>query len=147
MNRSKLAIRMIGISVLLICAALLTAGWFPLTGASALAQEQSNEREVKPPQREPIRIAASVLESRLIHKANPEYPEQAKREGIEGTVKLTITVNEEGLVYEVKADPGNNPILEKAAIAAVKKWKYSPILLNGMPTPVIAMVTVLFKLK
>jgi TonB family protein len=138
---------MIGMSILLICTVLLAAGWFPLTGALAPAQEQHNERQVKPPQRSPIRIAASVLESRLIHKVKPEYPEQAKRECIEGTVKLTITVNEEGLVYKVETDPENNPILEKAAIAAAKKWRYNPILLNGMTTPVIATITIAFPSK
>jgi TonB family protein len=111
------------------------------------AKEKSDEIKVKPPQEEPIHVDADILESRLMRKVNPEYPEQAKLEGIEGSIKLTITVNEEGNVYEIKTDPENNPILEKAAIDAVKKWKYNPILLNAKPVPVIATATVVFSLK
>jgi TonB family protein len=147
MSRSRLAVSMLGISAIFICTFFLAAGWFLLAEEPAPAQEQSNEMKVKPPQRAVLRVAASVLESRLIYKGNPEYPAQAKRGGIEGTVKLTITVNEEGLVYEIKADPENNPILEKAAIAAVKKWKYNPILLNGMPAPVVATIAIAFPSK
>jgi hypothetical protein len=67
MSRSRLADNLIGISVLLICTVLFAADWLPLTGAPAPAQEQSNEMIVKPPQRAALRVAASVLESRLIH--------------------------------------------------------------------------------
>ena len=88
-----------------------------------------------------------VQESKLVRRVEPVYPEQALREGIQGTVRLTIVINEEGFVYELRAMEGNNPILEAAAIDAVKQWQYSPTLLNGMPVPAQAMVTVVFNLK
>ena len=147
MSRSRLAVSMIGVSVLLFCTVRLASGWFPLTGAPVLAQRQSSETQVNPPQGEPIRVGGNVLESKLIHKVNPKYPEQAKSEGIQGTVKLTVIINEEGFVYEIRTAPENNPILDEAAIEAIKEWKYSPTLLNGRPVPVMATVTVVFQLK
>jgi TonB family protein len=147
MSRSRLAVSMIGISVLLIWTVRLTAGWFPLTGAPVAAQEQSDDLQIKPPQREPLRVGGNIQESKLVHKVDPAYPAQAKREGIQGTVKLTIIVNEEGLVYEIRTSPKNNSILEAAAIDAVKQWQYSPTLLNGEPVPVQASVTIVFQLK
>jgi protein TonB len=78
---------------------------------------------------------------------NPAYPEQVKREGIQGTVKLTIVINEEGFVYEAKGNPENNPLLEKAAIPAVKRWRYSPLLMKGLPVAMETPVTVDFSLK
>ena len=42
---------------------------------------------------------------------------------------------------------GNNPILEEAAIDAVKQWQYSPTLLNGEPVAAQTTVTVIFNLK
>jgi TonB family protein len=109
--------------------------------------EQTAGLPVKAPLREPIRVGSMVQESKLIHKVEPVYPAQALREGIQGTVRLTITVNEEGFVYELRAVEGNNPILEEAAINAVKQWQYSPTLLNGIPVAAQATVTVVFNLK
>ena len=92
-------------------------------------------------------MANMVQESKLIHRVEPVYPEQALRDGIQGTVRLTIVINEEGFVYELRGMEGNNPILEEAAIDAVKQWQYSPTLLNGEPVAAQTMVTVIFNLK
>jgi len=111
------------------------------------AREQIADNPIKPPRTEPIRIGNMVQESKLIHRVEPVYPEQALRDGIQGTVRLLITINEEGFVYELKAVDGNNPILEAAAIDAVKQWQYSPTLLNGEPVAAQTTVTVLFNMK
>ena len=112
-----------------------------------VAREQGDGSPIKAPLREPIRVGSMVQESKLIHRIEPVYPEQALREGIQGTVRLAIVINEEGFVYELSAIEGNNPILEAAAIDAVKQWQYSPTLLNGEPVAAKATVTVVFNLK
>jgi protein TonB len=61
-------------------------------------------------------------------------------------VMLQVTVNEQGLVSQVKLIRGH-PMLNQAAIDAVSQWRYSPTLLNGEPVPVIATVTVNFVLR
>jgi len=115
-----------------------------LTEVYAPVQEQRVRYEARAPQSEPIHIEANLQESHLIYKVNPAYPEQAKLKGIQGTVKLTIIVNEEGFVYEVRGNLGNDPLLEQAAIPAVKRWRFSPLLLKGVPTAVETVVTVNF---
>jgi len=55
-------------------------------------------------------------------------------------------VDEEGNVSDVRTLRGH-PLLDDAAIQAVKQWKYSPTLLNNEPVPVIATVTVIFNLR
>jgi protein TonB len=102
--------------------------------------------QVKAPLREPIRVGQNVQESKLIRRVEPVYPDLAKRVRIQGTVRLTIVVNEEGLVYELRGMEGNNPILEEAAIDAVKQWQYSPTLLNGEPVPAQTTVAIMFGL-
>jgi len=57
-----------------------------------------------------------------------------------------VTVDEEGNVSDIKVTNGH-PLLNDAAKTAVAQWKYSPTLLNGEPVPVIATVTVIFKLN
>jgi TonB family protein len=94
----------------------------------------------------PKQISGTVLKSRLIKQVTPEYPEAARREGVQGVVILVITVDEEGNVEEIKIARKVHPLLDEAAIAAVKQWKYSPTLLNGEPIPVTATVTVNFEM-
>jgi TonB family protein len=101
---------------------------------------------VKPPQREPLRVGGNVQESKIIKKVEPVYPELAKRARIEQIVMLEVTVNEEGLVSNIRVIRGH-PLLEQAAIDAVKQWVYAPTLLNGEAVPVVATVTVIFSLS
>jgi hypothetical protein len=110
----------------------LAVGWFLLSGNPVHAQKQSEEIQVKPPHEAPIRVGANVLESKLIHRVNPDFP--------------VVMINEERSVYDVKTMAGH-PLLNDAAIAAVKEWKYSPTLINSKALPVIATVTVVFNLK
>jgi hypothetical protein len=60
---------------------------------------------------------------------------------------LNVIINEEGFFYKVKGNPGNNPILEQAAIPAVKRWRFSPYLRNGIPVAIMTTVTVDFASK
>jgi protein TonB len=100
----------------------------------------------KPVKRAAIKIGGNVQESKLIRKVDPIYPEIAKKARISGKLILSVTVDEEGNVTECSYVSGNM-VLKEAAVNAVKQWKYSPTLLNGEPVPVIATVTVNFKLN
>jgi TonB family protein len=93
--------------------------------------------------REPVIIGGNVQESRLVNKIEPVYPQLAKRAHVSGSVTLTVDIDEAGNVSKVRV-AGGHPLLNDAAIDAVKQWKYSPTILNGMPVPVIATVTVVF---
>jgi TonB family protein len=104
-------------------------------------------REWKPLRMQsPMPVDTIMLESRLIRKVEPIYPELAKRARVMGRVVLKITVDEAGNVSDIRVSSGH-PLLNEAAVNAVSQWKYSPMLLNGEPVPVIASVTVLFNLK
>jgi TonB family protein len=83
--------------------------------------------------------------SKLIRRVEPVYPELAKRSRVSGKVILEISVNEEGVVTDAQAIDGH-PLLNDAAVDAVRQWKYSPTLMNGKPVPVKATVTVVFRL-
>lgn len=93
-----------------------------------------------------VPIGGNVLESKLIKRVVPEYPALARQARVSGTVVLQVNVDEEGNVFDVRILSGH-PLLEEAAVRAVRQWKYSPTLLNGEPVPVVAMVTVVFNLK
>ena len=63
--------------------------------------------------------------TRLIHRVDPEYPEAAAAQHIEGPVVLEVQVLTDGTVGNVKILSGD-PLLAEAAVKAVKQWQYQP---------------------
>jgi protein TonB len=100
----------------------------------------------KPVQRKPLLVVAKLQEAKLIQKVEPIYPELAIKARITGRVILQVTVDEDGNVASIQVLQGH-PLLEGAAVSAVKQWKYAPTILNGEPVPVTANVTVIFVLR
>jgi protein TonB len=96
--------------------------------------------------RTPTRLGGVVLESKVVHRVQPEYPPLARTARVSGVVILDVTVNDEGEVSEIRVLSGH-PLLQQAALDAVRQWKYSPTLLNGEPVPVQGTVTVIFNLR
>lgn len=86
-------------------------------------------------------VTAGVLE----HQVAPIYPRQALPLRIEGPVVLDATVNENGLLEDVKVVSGH-ALLAQAAIDAVRQWRYRPYLLNGKPVRMQTKITVNFKM-
>jgi TonB family protein len=68
----------------------------------------------------------------LIRKVQPIYPRQAVPLRLEGPVLLQATVGENGAVRDIKLTSGH-PVLARAAMEAVRQWRYRPFLLNGKP--------------
>ena len=92
-----------------------------------------------------IRVASRVVEANLIHDVSPQYPPEAGRARIEGTVVLLAVIGADGSVKDLRLESGL-PILAQAAIDAVKQWRYKPYLLNGAPVEVETQITVNFTL-
>ena len=65
---------------------------------------------------------------------------------VEATLILEATVNELGLVQDVRV-LRSHKLLDQAAIEAVRQWRYAPLLLNGRPTPFVLTVVLTFSLK
>jgi periplasmic protein TonB len=94
----------------------------------------------------PVRVGGQIKEPKKLKHINPAYPDIAKQARVQGVVILECTISPQGKVTDVKVLRGI-PLLDAAAIEAVKQWVYSPTLLNGVPVPVIMTVTVNFRLS
>ncbi len=81
----------------------------------------------------------------IVKKVPPEYPRKAKQNGIQGLVVLSAKISKEGKVVDLTLVSGD-PLLAKAAIKAVKQWKYHPYLLPGNPVEVETQIQVNFVL-
>ena len=93
-----------------------------------------------------IRVASRVAEANLIHEVPPQYPPDAGRDRIEGTVVLLAVIGSDGSVEDVQVVSGL-PILAQAAIEAVKQWRYKPYELNGVPVEIDSRITINFTLS
>lgn len=67
----------------------------------------------------------STRERILLRRVEPEYPRELHQRGIEGTVRLALTISAKGSVQSVRV-VGGNPALAEAAVKAVEQWVYSP---------------------
>jgi len=99
-----------------------------------------------PPPQKAVRVGGQIKEPKKLKDAKPVYPQIATQARVQGVVILECTLSPQGKVTEVKVLRGI-PLLDQAAIDAVKQWVYTPTLLNGVPVPVIMTVTVNFKLS
>jgi TonB family protein len=86
-----------------------------------------------------------VTQPVLAHKVMPEYPRGARMLRMEGSVLIHATVTDQGRVSNMKVVSGN-PVLAKAAMDAVRRWRYHPAQMNGKPTPIETDITLNFKL-
>jgi TonB family protein len=92
-----------------------------------------------------VRFGSRVAEANLIRKVDPVYPAQAKPARIQGTVELTVVIDEQGHVTDVNLVRGH-PLLVDAAKEAVTQWIYRPTLMNGQPVKLMTTVEVPFRL-
>ncbi len=93
-----------------------------------------------------MRIASRVAEANLIHDVTPQYPPEAGRARLEGTVLLMAVIGKDGTVKDVRVESGL-PILAQAAIDAVRQWRYKPYMIDGEPVEVDSRITINFTLS
>jgi len=92
-----------------------------------------------------IRVGGQVEAAKAIFQPKPEYPPLAKMARIQGTVRLEAIISRDGTIQDLKMISGH-PLLVKAALEAVQRWRYQPTLLNGEPVEVVTEVDVTFTL-
>jgi protein TonB len=80
-----------------------------------------------------------------VNKVAPVYPAIAQSARVQGIVILEATIGVDGKVIDAHV-LRSIPLLDQAAIDAVRQWEYTPTMLNGAPVPVIMTVTVTFTL-
>jgi protein TonB len=100
----------------------------------------------KPKPKAPLFVVSNLQQSKLINMVKPAYPQSAKEARVQGSVVMSIVIDENGDVKQVNVVSGP-PTLTDAAVNAVKQWKYAPTILNGKAIEVTTTVTVTFNLQ
>ena len=99
-----------------------------------------------PPPPAPIRVGGNIKPPTKTRDVRPRYPSIAQSARVTGVVILEATIGVDGKVQDTRI-LRSVPLLDQAAIDAVRQWEYSPTLLNGTAVPVIMTVTVQFTLS
>jgi protein TonB len=100
----------------------------------------------KPQAPKRIRVGGQVELAKIIFRPNPEYPPLAKMARIQGVVRLDAVISKDGTIQDLKVISGH-PLLVKAAMDAVQRWRYQPTLLNGEAVEVATEIDVNFTLS
>jgi TonB family protein len=116
MSKTRFVLSLSAIAGLLVLAGVVSVWAFPLRApAQAAAGRQSAEK--KHPSNAPDVIPP-------VTQVPPVYPPEAKKAGIQGIVRLRVTINKDGTVLDLRVLSGP-PQLAKAALEAVVQWRYS----------------------
>jgi protein TonB len=94
----------------------------------------------------PVRPGGHIRPPTRTKYVAPRYPDIARVNRVEGIVIIEAIIDSDGRVATARVQR-SSPLLDEAALEAVRAWEYTPTLLNGQPTAVIMTVTVRFDLK
>lgn len=94
----------------------------------------------------PIRPGGDIREPRKVFDVTPVYPAIARAARVDGTVIIEATIARDGSVRDARL-LRSAPMLDQAALDAVRQWRYTPSLLNGVPVEVLVTVTVRFTVR
>jgi protein TonB len=91
-----------------------------------------------------VRVGGQLDAPRKLRHVDPVYPEIARRAGLSATVVIECVIGLDGRIASARVLRGH-PLLEGAALDAVRQWAYRPPLLNGRPVEAVMTVTVRFE--
>jgi protein TonB len=93
---------------------------------------------------EALKVTEVDAKNAVTKKVTPEYPPLARQMKMFGKVELAVAIDATGDVESASIKLGN-PVLGGAAMAAVKKWKFTPFAVDGKPTNAVTVISFDFK--
>lgn len=117
----------------------------PAVGAVVSADTAGIQRASSIEAADTVELSSAAAEDGLVHRVEPEYPDEARRQNIQGAVVLEVHIDRNGSVQDVKLVSGPE-VLAEAAAAAVKQWKFKPRIANGHLVEMQTRITLNFKL-
>jgi TonB family protein len=120
-------------------AAPLTFSVDVMLGAPVMVFQRASESDA-------LRVGGNIKPPKKIRDVRPVYPPIARESNVTGVVIMEARIGVDGSVEEARVLK-SIPLLDQAALDAVKQWQFEPTLMNGEPTPVIMTVTVNFTLQ
>jgi protein TonB len=125
---------------------------FPIQSAQSArftdVPPDSEKKRVKPKSKDqepPVSVSEDVAQEHLLSRIEPDYPEYARTQRLQGTVILNVDVGKDGTVRSLSRAAGDSQLALLAA-KAVRQWKFAPLVRNGAPVSFESQVTLSFAL-
>jgi protein TonB len=83
----------------------------------------------------------------VVSEVTPEYTREAMREIAQGTVEVEAVVDADGVVTDERIVRQLHPGLDAQSLYAVRRWRFRPATLKGVPVPMVVIIELTFKLK
>jgi len=106
---------------------------------------QNSQASAKDATSQPITVPSGIADQYLVQRVEPEYPEAAREQHIQGPVVLEALVGVDGAVEKLSTISGDSQ-LASAATDAVRQWRFKPFLRNGSAEEFQTQITVSFRL-
>lgn len=127
---------------------------FETPGPGVVGGDEHIDRVLAPPPvaapppepQKPVPVGGTIRRPVKVGGNDPVYPPMARAASVQGIVIIEATIGADGHVVNARI-LRSLPLLDQAALDAVRQWQYTPTLLNGVPVPVIMTVTVNFTLS
>ena len=115
--------------------------------AAAPTPEPATEAEAPEPEDRVYHQTGDITPPVLVSRVNPRYPASARRQGKQGTVVMTLVVDHDGTVAEARTVRSLDPLLDEAALDAVRQWRYRPARMGTRNVAVYSVVKLEFQLE
>ena len=123
--------------------ALMFGLWWWRNGLSDLENTRAENSDA--PAQPQTKVPGTVMEQRLLHKVDPAYPREAEKASLQGLVTLNVVIGPDGVVKDLRPLSGPD-VLARAAMDAVKWWRFQPYEVEGKPATVETTIEVEFRL-
>jgi TonB family protein len=132
---------LVGVALALIAAAGLWWRWSRSWAELEQGAQNTPSASLEKPK---AQVPPEVMQKLLVHRVEPVYPAEARKQRLQGVIALNVVVGRDGSVISMR--PLNGPdILAQAAMDALRWWKFEPYRLNGEPAVVETMLAVEFR--
>jgi periplasmic protein TonB len=114
-----------------------------LAGCSTSATSSSSQQEGTQPYVKPVDVECSSIKApKLEHHVNPRYPEEVRRQRLQGAVIVQGILGTDGIVSDITVLQSPSRTLSDLAVEAVKQWRYTPAYCHDIAKPIRVQLTV-----
>jgi TonB family protein len=117
----------------------------PVDGVRVVSLGRGGDANSRAASMDPLPVGGAIAAPVRLSDVRPAYPPVARQARVTGTVKLSIVIGPTGIVERATVVE-SVPLLDEAALNAVRQWKYAPTKVNNVAVPVSMTVAVAFVL-
>lgn len=133
-----------GLIALLVLAGAAGVAWWNWNRTWEELESSLKNADSVAAEKQHVQVPAEVMQKLIVHRVEPVYPAEARKQNLQGIIAVDIVVGRDGSVMSMHAVNGPE-VLARAAMDALRWWKFEPYRVNGEPAVVETTLAVEFK--